>query len=71
MTVGVENYGLKDGEAGGRVFGEKVSLRTTSQLHWDVVKNTKPFNSLENLKYDFLYLIVDKICLNGMSSIGY
>jgi hypothetical protein len=25
---------------GGRVFGEKVSLRTTSQLRWDVVKNT-------------------------------
>jgi hypothetical protein len=26
---------------GGWVFGKKVSLRTTSQLHWDVVKNYK------------------------------
>jgi hypothetical protein len=26
---------------GGRVFGKKVSLRTTSQLRWDVVKNRR------------------------------
>jgi hypothetical protein len=26
---------------GGWVFGKKVSLRTTSQLRWDVVKNGK------------------------------
>jgi hypothetical protein len=25
---------------GGWVFGKKVSLRTTSQLRWDVVKNS-------------------------------
>jgi hypothetical protein len=27
------------GWVGGWVFGKKVSLRTTSQLRWDVVKN--------------------------------
>jgi hypothetical protein len=43
MAAGKNTKQLKDGEgwAGGWVFGKIVSLRTTSQLRWDVVKNVK------------------------------
>jgi hypothetical protein len=46
---------------GGWVFGKKVSLRTTSQLCWDVVKNTLILRKCEISKNINIILVYNSV----------